>query len=55
MGFTYIGTWCFLPTHIWGHIYEDMGFFPPETWGHGILPSHIDGEHDAVVDSTGKL
>jgi hypothetical protein len=51
----------FLPPETWGygvfspHIYGDMGFFPPETWGHEILPSHIDGEHDAVVDSTGKL
>ncbi len=25
------------------HIYGDMGFFPPDTSGHGILPSHIDG------------
>ncbi len=42
-------------THTHIYIYGDMGFFPPDTRGHGILPSHIDGEHDAVVDSTGKL
>jgi hypothetical protein len=51
MGFTYIGTWCFLPTHYMGtwvsslRTHGDMRFYHP----------HIDGEHDAAVDSTGKL
>jgi hypothetical protein len=57
MGFTYMGIFGFHPytwMATWGsptqghgvsspHIYGDMGFFPPDKWGHGILPSHIDG------------